>query len=165
MELIRIGKIVNTQGLKGDVRIYPDTDDVTKFESMAYIYVEGQDQPLHITKVRYKKNLAIVKFEGLDHINDVEKYKNKIVYTEKLAADQLEEDRHYVEDILGMKVVDERYGEIGSLKEVLKNPAHDLYVVKTKGEDLLIPVVEAFIVEVDIENGVIKTRLIDGFIS
>lgn len=164
MKLIRMGKIVNTQGLKGDVRVYPDTDDMTRFESMEWLHIEGESKPLKIVKVRYKKNLAILKFEGLDHINDVEKFKNKIVYTEKLSPDALEEERYYVEDLLGMAVVDEKHGKIGVLKEVLQNPAHDLYVVKTKGEDLLIPVVEAFIKEVDMENKIIKTTLIDGFL-
>ena len=165
MNLIRIGKIVNTQGLKGDVRIYPDTDDVKRFEDLEKIYVEGQEEPLYITKVRYKKNLAIVRFSGLDHINDVEKYKNKIVYTEKLSQEDLEEDRYYVEDLIGMAVIDEIKGEIGVLKDIIQNPAHDLYLVKTPTEEVLIPAVEAFILEVDMESRIIRTSLIEGFLS
>lgn len=165
MDLIRIGKIVNTQGLKGDVRIYPDTDDVKRFEDLEKIYVEGQEEPLYITKVRYKKNLAIVKFRGLDHINDVEKYKNKVIYTEKLSQEDLEEDRYYVEDLIGMVVIDEHKGEIGVLKDIIQNPAHDLYLVKTPTEEVLIPAVEAFILEVDLESRIIRTSLIEGFLS
>lgn len=165
MDLIRIGKIVNTQGLKGDVRIYPDTDDVKRFEDLEKIYVEEQEEPLYITKVRYKKNLAIVKFRGLDHINDVEKYKNKVIYTEKLSQEDLEEDRYYVEDLIGMVVIDEHKGEIGFLKDIIQNPAHDLYLVKTPTEEVLIPAVEAFILEVDLESRIIRTSLIEGFLS
>lgn len=165
MDLIRIGKIVNTQGLKGDVRIYPDTDDVKRFEDLEKIFVEGQEEPLYITKVRYKKNLAIVRFRGLDHINDVEKYKNKVVYTEKLSQEDLEEDRYYVEDLIGMVVIDENKGQIGVLKDIIQNPAHDLYLVKTPTEEVLIPAVEAFILEVDLESRIIRTSLIEGFLS
>jgi 16S rRNA processing protein RimM len=165
MSLIRIGKIVNTQGLKGDVRIYPDTDDVKRFEVLEKLFVEGEDEPLYINRVWYKKNLVIVKFHGLDHINDVEKYKNKLVYTEKLSQEALEEDRYYVEDLIGMIVIDEHKGEIGVLKDIIKNPAHDLYLVKTPTEDILIPAVEAFILDVDLESRIIKTSLIEGFLS
>jgi len=162
MELIRIGKIVNTQGLRGDVRIYPDTDYVERFEELEYVYVEGISEKFIIEKVRYKKNLAIVKFKGYDHINDVEKYKNRIVYTERV---ELEEGRFYVEDLLGLKVVDDVRGEIGVLKDVLQNPAHDLYLVKTStGEDVLIPVVDEFVKDIDMEEGIIHVTLIEGLI-
>lgn len=160
--LIRIGKIVNTQGLKGDVRVYPDTDYVERFEELEYLFIEGYDDKFFIEKVRYKKNLAILKFEGYDHINDIEKFKNKIVYTEK---EVLEEDRFYVEDILGYEVTDEQHGLIGTLKDVLQNPAHDIYVVKTSGEDLLIPNVSAFVERIDEEEKKIHVHLIDGFLS
>lgn len=164
MELIRIGKIVNTQGLNGELRIYPDTDYVERFEELEYLYVEGEDEPFYLTKVRYKKNLAIVKFDGLDHINDVEKYKNRIVYTEKLSYDELEEERYYVEDLIGLKVVDREKGEIGELIDVLQNPAHDLYVVKVVDKEVLIPAVEEFIESVDLEEGIMHVTLIEGLI-
>lgn len=162
MTLIRIGKIVNTQGLRGDVRIYPDTDYVERFEELEYLYLEGLDEKFYIEKVRYKKNLAIIKFKGYDHINDIEKYKNKIVYTEK---EELEEDRYYVEDLIGSEVIDKKYGPVGVLKDVLQNPAHDIYVVDRDGEELLIPVVDEFIAEVDIDKKQIHVHLIEGFLS
>ncbi|MBN2796963.1 MAG: 16S rRNA processing protein RimM [Clostridia bacterium] len=164
MKLIRIGKIVNTQGLKGDVRIYPDTDYVERFEELDYLYIENESEPLKISSVRYKKNLAIVKFKGLDHINDVEKYKNRIVYTEKLDYDDLEEDRYYVEDLIGLKVVDAVQGEIGILIDILQNPAHDLYVVKTKDKEVMIPAVQEFIQDVDLENKILHVTLIEGLL-
>ena len=162
MKLIRIGKIVNTQGLKGDVRIYPDTDYVERFEELEYLYIEGLKEKFYIEKVRYKKNLAIVKFEGYDHINEIEKYKNKIVYTEKL---ELEEGAHYVEDLLGMSVVDEEKGEIGVLKDVIQNPAHDIYLVRTTdNKDVMIPVVDAFVKDIDAEKRIIHVTLIEGLL-
>lgn len=164
MELIRIGKIVNTQGLKGELRIYPDTDYLERFEELDVLHVQGEEDTFEITKVRYKKNLVIVKFKGLDHINEVEKYKNRIVYTEKLSAEELEEDRYYVEDLIGMKIVDEKHGEIGELIDVMQNPAHDLYVVKTPEKEILIPVVEAFVGDVDVEKRQIHVTLIDGML-
>jgi len=161
MELIRIGTIVNTQGLKGDVRVYPDTDYRERFEELEYLYFEGLKEKFYIEKVRYKKNLAILKFKGLDHINDVEKYMNLVVYTEKLEL----EDRVYVTDIIGMKLVDHIKGEIGVLVDVVQNPAHDLYLIKTTdGRDVLIPVVDEFIKEIDMESRIINVTLIEGLI-
>jgi len=161
MKLIRIGKIVNTQGLKGDIRIYPDTDYLERFEELEYLYLEGKDDKFYIEKVRYKKNLAIVKFKGFDHINDVEKFKNTVVYTEKVEL----EDRVYVADIIGMTLVDHVKGEIGELLDVVQNPAHDLYLVKTTdNREVLIPVVDEFVKEIDMENRIINVTLIEGLI-
>lgn len=162
MNLIRIGKIVNTQGLRGEVRVYPDTDYVERFEELDYLYIEHEDEKFYIEKVRYKKNLAILKFEGLNHINDIEKFKNRLVFTEKV---ELEEGRHYVEDLLGMKIVDHVAGEIGVLEDILQNPAHDLYLVRRPDKsELLIPVVDAFVADVDVEAGIIHVTLIEGFL-
>ena len=167
MNLVRIGKIVNTQGLKGDVRVYPSTDYKERFEELEYLYIEGEgNKKFNIVKVRYKKNLAIVKFEGLNHINDVEKYKNFEVYTEKLDQGELEEDRFYVEDLLGMKVVDEKRGYLGKLIDIIQNPAHDIYLVKLEsGRDVMIPAVAEFIKDTDLESGIIHVTLIEGLIE
>ncbi len=162
MEKIRIGKIVNTQGLKGHVRVYPDTDDITNFEDYEEIFIEGENNSFKIAEVRYKKNLVILKFKGLNHINDIEKYKGKIIYREKT---ELDEGVYYVEDLIGSTIIDEKHGVIGTLSDVIKNPAHDIYEVKTRGENILIPVVDEFIKEIDIEKREIKVKLIEGFLN
>ncbi len=166
MKLVRIGKIVNTQGLKGDMRIYPSTDYRERFEELEYLYLEGKGkEKFIITKVRYKKNLVIIKFEGFDHINDVEKLKNLEVYTEKLEQEQLEEDRFYVEDLIGIKIYDEKKGYIGVLKDIIQNPAHDIYLVKLEsGKEVMIPCVSEFIKETDTKKGEMKVSLIDGLL-
>ncbi len=162
MNKIRVGKIVNTQGLKGHVRVYPDTDDIRNFEDFEEIFIEGEKNPFQITEVRYKKNLVILKFKGLNHINEIEKYKGKIIYREKT---ELDEGVYYIEDLIGSKVIDEKHGVIGTLSDVIKNPAHDIYEVKTKGENILIPVVDEFIKEINLDKKEIRVELIEGFID
>lgn len=164
MGLVRIGKIVNTQGLKGDVRIYPSTDYKERFEELEYLFIEGKgNEKFYIEKVRYRKNLAMIKFKGLDHINDVENLKNLEVLTEKLDQDNLEEDRFYVEDLIGLKIVDHKRGYIGDLIEIIQNPAHDIYLVKLEsGKEVMIPAVAEFVKDTDIEKGIIHVTLIEG---
>lgn len=166
MKLVRIGKIVNTQGLKGDLRIFPSTDYKERFEELEYVYLEGEkNKKFVITKVRYKKNLAIVKFENYDNINDVETFRNREVFTEKLDQDELEEDRFYVEDLIGIKIIDEEKGYIGILKEIIQNPAHDIYLVELEsGKEIMIPAVSEYIIDTDINNSVMTVSLIEGFL-
>lgn len=166
MKLVRIGKIVNTQGLKGDLRIFPSTDYKERFEELEYVYLEGEkNKKFVITKVRYKKNLAIVKFENYDNINDVEIFRNKEVFTEKLDQDELEEDRFYVEDLIGIKIIDEEKGYIGILKEIIQNPAHDIYLIELEsGKEIMIPAVSEYIIDTDIDNSVMTVSLIEGFL-
>lgn len=166
MKLIKIGTIVNTQGLKGDVRVYPATDYRERFEEMDFLYIEGEKGEFDIEKVRYKKNLVILKFKGYDHINDIEKFKNKDVFIEKLSQEELEKDRYYVEDLIGLDVVDLNKGHLGKLVEIIQNPAHDIYLIELESKKrVMVPAVDQFIKSTDIEKKVITVELIDGFID
>lgn len=167
-EKVRIGQIVNTQGLSGEVRIYPLTDYRERFEELEYIYLEDKtDTKLEIEKVRYKGQLAIVKFKGLNSVNDVEKLKNKYIVINKEDIRDLPEDTYYIFDLVGSKVIDEDNALVGKLMDVIQNTAQDLYVIENdeSKKRILIPAVREFIKEINIEEKIIKVKLIEGMIE
>lgn len=161
-DLYKVGRIVNTQGLKGEIRIFPSTDYKEQFEDFETLYIKSEKIKVEIEKIRYKGELIIAKFKGLNNINDVEKYKNEEVFIDR---DELE-DVVFNEDMIGMKVICEINGELGVLNDVLVNPTQDVYVINSErfGKEILIPVVDEFVLEVNFETEEITVRLIEGMI-
>ncbi|MDK2919294.1 MAG: rRNA processing protein RimM [Candidatus Petromonas sp.] len=170
---IRVGLVVNTQGIKGEVRVYPLTDYKERFEELEYVFIENNDKlRLNIERVRYKKELAILKFKDFDNINDVEKFKDKYLVIDESQVRELPEDTYYITDLVDSKVYNYEDGSyIGNLVDVIQNTAQDTYVVKYQGskkeqkKNILIPAVKEFIKEVNIKEKTIKVKLIEGMIE
>ncbi len=169
MEKIKIAKIVNAVGLKGEVKVYNYSDVRERFEELDEIIISGRKQETvrKIRKVRYQGNMVILTLEGVDDRNKAEALKDSDIYITEADLRELPEDTFYVRDLIGMKVIDEgAYGEIGILRDVLQNTSQDVYVVRTAdGKDVLIPAVRDFIKSVDRDGGIITTSLIPGFID
>jgi len=168
MEKIKIAKIVNAVGLKGEVKVYNYSDDRERFEKLEEVIVSGKTESVRkILGVRYQGNMVILKLEGVSDRNAAEALKEYDVYITEDDLRELPEDTFYVRDLIGMKVIDDgEYGEIGILRDVIQNTSQDIYAVRTEaGKDVLIPAVKEFIREVDMEKRVIRTTLIPGFID
>ena len=170
MEKIKIGKLVNVVGIKGEVKVYHYSDYKERFEELDQIILssgKGPDETYDIERVRYSGEMVVLKLKGIDDRNTAEALKDRDVFITEDDLRELPDDTYYLRDLIGMKVVDEgSYGEIGVLKDVIQNSAQDIYVVKRKaGSDVLIPAVKEFIAEIDEEERVIRTRLIPGFID
>ena len=170
MEKIKIAKIVNVVGIKGEVKLYHYSDYKERFEEFDQIILQGRgmsDTTFYIQKVRYQGDMVILKLKGIDDRNQAEKLRDKDVYITEDDLRELPEGSYYLRDLIGMKVVDQGpYGEIGLLKDVIQNSAQDIYVVsRPSGQDVLIPAVKDFVKEIDTENRVIRTSLIPGFID
>lgn len=163
-DFFNIGKIVNTHGVKGEVKIYPYTDDVSKFEDFEYLIV--QNEKIIIESARVHKGMALIKFEGYDSIESVAAIMNQLVY---ISRDDVEDngEGHYIVDLIGSTVVDESDNIIGVLKDVLQNTAQDLYEIKRadNGKMLYVPVVDAFVKSIDIEAKKIVVHLIEGMME
>lgn len=166
MELKKVGKIVNTQGLKGDMRIYPSISDPTSFEFYEYLIIQGEgEKKFNIEKVRYKKNLVICKLEGLDHINDVEVYRERDVFI-PVDLDVLNEGELFIEDLKTCVIIDKERGEIGRVIDVLNYKAHDILVGKSEqGIEFMIPYVDEFVKDVNLDEKVIEVELIEGMVD
>ena len=168
MDLIKIGKIVNAQGLKGEVKLISYSDDPDRFEYLENIVVRGKDGPEEsfvIEDVRYTSGGSVIlKLAGVEDRTAAESMKEKDVFMDEADLPELEEGQYYVRDIAGSEVVAEDGRVIGTLKDVLTNTAQDLYVVErgNGASDLMIPGVDEFILDVDAKGKKITVRLPEG---
>lgn len=158
MELIEIGQIVNTHGIKGEIKLNPWTDDLYDIEDLDALSFENGDE-LKLERARVHKNTVIIKIKGIDNINDAEKLKGKILFTEKTP---LPEGRYYIKDLIGLTAV-ENNTEIGTLTDVFNTGANDIYEIKTtEGKKIYLPVIDGVIDDVDLENKKIYVTIPEG---
>ena len=131
MDYLKIGGIISTHGLKGEVKVYPTTQDVHRYDVLdtAYIEMPSGKIPVHVERVRYFKNLVIVKFRGLDRIEDVEGYLKHDLYVSREDAIELGENEYFVGDVIGLKVITDDGRVLGILDDVMETGANDVYVI------------------------------------
>ena len=170
MEYLNVVKIVNTHGIRGEVRVISQTDfpdeRYQKGEKL-FLFREGMP-PLELTVAGHRrhKNFDLLTFEGYPNINDVEKFRDGILKVAKDNLAQLAEDEYYYHQIIGLIVVDEDDKEIGKIKEILSPGANDVWVVQRKGKkDALIPYIASVVKEIDLANGIVKVELPEGLID
>ena len=164
-DLLQIGVITTTHGVRGDVKVFPTTDDPMRFKKLKQVILDtGKEQiELEFAGARFFKNLVILKFKGIDNINDVEQYRQKSLYVTRENAVPLGENEYFIADLIGLKVVSDEGEELGELSDVLQTGANDVYVVsKENTPDLLIPAIRDCIRQVDIENGTMQVHLLAG---
>lgn len=167
-ELFRVGVISNTHGIRGEVKVYPTTDNVRRFDDLKEVILDtGKEQPnLHVTSVKYFKNMVILKFKEFDNINDIIPYKGMDLLVTRENAIPLEEGEYYIADIIGSKVITDEDKILGTLTDVLQTGANDVYVVKTKdGKEVLLPSIEECILDRDIENKIVKVHIMKGLLD
>lgn len=165
MKEIRLGMITGVSGLKGELRVYPYTDYKEKFEELPYVLLDGEVH--EIIRVRYNKNMAVLKLSGIDTREDAEKQRSKILTIEREKLGPLPEDTYYVADLLGFAVVDEEGKPVGTLQNVIKNNAvQDLYEIRREnGKTFLLPAVKAFVRQIDMEEKRMTVHLIQGLVD
>lgn len=170
MDYLNVGKIVNTQGIRGEVRVISQTDfpDVRyKVGNVLYLFQkEKVPLPLTIASHRKHKNFDLLKFEGHPNINDVEKYRDGILKVPMEEIHDLEEHEFYYHEIIGLKVITMDGEEIGKIKEILSPGANDVWVVQRQGQkDVLIPYIEPVVKEINMEEGFVTVELMEGLID
>ena len=166
--LFRVGVISNTHGIRGEVKVYPTTDNVRRFDDLKEVILDtGKEQLiLHVTSVKYFKNMVILKFKEFDNINDIIPYKGMDLLVTRENAIPLEEGEYYIADIIGSKVITDEDKILGTLTDVLQTGANDVYVVKTKdGKEVLLPSIEECILDRDIENKIVKVHIMKGLLD
>ena len=160
--------ITTTHGIRGEVKVYPTTDDVHRFEDLDSVLLDtGREYiELEIENVKYFKQYAILKFKGINNINDIEKYKGRSLYVTRDQAIPLDEDEYYIADLIGLDVYLENGEKFGVLKDVMETGANDVYIVKTgEGKEVLIPAIHECILDVDIEENRMEIHLMDGLLD
>lgn len=167
-DMLRIGVIANTHGIKGEVKVFPTTDDVNRYKQLKEVILDTgkEHKKLEIENIRFFKQMVIVKFKGIDTINDIEKYKGKDILVTREQAIPLEEDEYFIYDIIGATVVTEEGEEIGTLEEVLQTGANDVFVVTSlEGKELLFPVIQDCVREINIEEKKVTIHVMKGLLE
>ena len=166
-ELLQVGVITQTHGIRGEVKVFPTTDDPTRFQDLKHVLLDtGKETlPLEIENVKFFKQFVILKFKGYDNINDVERYKRCPLLVERSEAVPLEEDEYYITDMIGIQVTTDEGEDFGVLKDVLTTGANDVYMIDhPSAGEVLVPAIKECILEVDIPGRKMKIHVMDGLI-
>ncbi len=167
-ELLQVGVISSTHGIKGEVKVFPTTDDPNRFKELKEIILDtGKEQiTLKIEGVKFFKQLVILKFKDIDNINEIEKYKGKSLFVTRENAVPLKENEYFIADLIDLTIIDEEDKEFGVLKDVLQTGANDVYVVEIKsGGEVLIPAIKDCILNVDLDKKTMKIHLLEGLLD
>lgn len=166
-QLLQVGVITQTHGVRGEVKVFPTTDDPARFKKLKKVLLDtGKEMlPLEVQGVKFSKQFVIVKFKGIDNINDIERYKRCPLLVERQDAVKLEENEYFIADMLGIDVVTEDGEDFGVLKDVIETGANDVYVIDSREHgEVLVPAIRECILEVDVEARKMTVRLMDGLI-
>lgn len=167
-DLFQIGAVTSTHGLRGELKVYPTTDEPARYQKLKEVILDtGKEQlSLKIEHARLFKQMVIIKFEGFDHINEVEKFKGAKLYVTRENALELGEDEYYFADLAGLRVETEEGQLLGKVTDILQTGANDVYVIgRERQKDLLIPAIKDCVKQIDLENGRMVIHLLPGLLE
>ena len=165
---LQVGVISSTHGVRGEVKVFPTTDDVKRFKRLKEVILDTckEELTLEIEGVKFFKQFVILKFKGYDNINDIEKYKGKSLFVTRANAVRLRRDEYFIADLQGLTVVDEEDKVLGTLRDVMETGANDVYIIDmTDGREVLVPAIKECILHVDVEAGKMQIHLMDGLLD
>ncbi|MGG4127887.1 ribosome maturation factor RimM [Paenibacillus illinoisensis] len=168
-EFMNVGKVVNTHGIRGELKIMPLTDfPEVRFAKNAELYLFTPDNHpvlVHVESARLHKNMYIVRLKEYGNINEVEKFKGGIAKVSKENLAELEENEYYFHQIVGCTVVTEEGENLGTISEILTPGANDVWVVKTAaGKEILLPVIDDVVLDVNVNEKLVKVHLMEGLL-
>ena len=165
---LRVGVITSTHGVHGEVKVYPTTDDVRRFDYLKDVVLDTKKgyMELQVTGVKYFKNMVILRFKQFDNVDQVIPYKGMDLLVTRENAVPLEEGEYFIEDMVGCKIITDEGEDFGELVDVMQTGANDVYVVKThEGKEVLLPAIDECVLEKNIENKVIKVHIMKGLLD
>lgn len=166
-ERLEVGQIVNTFGIKGFVKIYPYVDDISRFDNLKKVHIKSKNnnEELQIEEVKYQKNMVLVKFKGIETVENAEKLRNSFVEIDRADAIPLEEGQYFIADLLGLDVFLDTGEKLGVLEDIYNAGSSDIYVVKNElGKQFLLPYIDEVIKQINLEEGKIIVHIIEGLI-
>lgn len=165
---LRVGVISNTHGIRGEVKVYPTTDDIKRFDYLKEAVIDTGKEYInvHVTGAKYFKNMVILKFQEFDNINQVLPYKGMDLLVTRENAIPLGEGEYFIADVLGCTVITDQGENLGEVINVLQTGANGVYVVKTPdGKEVLLPVIDECVLEKNIKNKMIKVHIMKGLLD
>ena len=164
---LEIGQIVNTFGIKGFVKVNPFVDDVSRFNDLKKVYLKRNKElkELEVEDVKYHKNMVLVKFKGIDRVEEAEALRNSYLEVDRENAIELQEGEYFIADLLGLNVVTEEGKTLGKLDDIFNTGSNDIYVVKAEdGKQLLLPAISEVIKKINLNENKIVVHLLEGLI-
>lgn len=160
-DFIRVGKIINVHGIKGEVKIFPLTDDINRFYSLKKVYLEQENSilPLTISNIRIHKNVVLASFNEIVDRNQAEQYKGLFIIINREDAIELSENQYFISDLIGIKVYSPEGNLIGNIKDILQTGPTDIYVIETNNKDVLVPALKDIFKEIDIYKKIAKADI------
>lgn len=165
-QFLQVGVISSTHGIRGEVKVFPTTDDPARFKKLKIVLLDTGKEltELEVQSVKFFKQFVILKFRGIDNINDIEIYKGKSLLVPREDAVELEENEYYIADLIGMEVFTED-GRFGVVKDVMETGANEVYIVESDDHgEVLIPAIRQCVLDVNVEEKKMLVRLLDGLI-
>ncbi len=166
--LLQVGIISSTHGIRGEVKVFPTTDDVTRFKKLKEVLLDtGKEQLcLEVQWVKFFKQFAILKFKGYDNINDIEPYKGKSLFVTRENAVKLEQNEYFIADLMGLSVISDDGGLKGRLRDVIETGANDVYVIDLEdGRELLLPAIRECVLDVNLKEQRMTIHVLDGLLE
>lgn len=166
-QTLRVGVISSTHGVRGEVKVFPTTDDPNRFKKLKKVILDTGKETLNleIEHVKFFKNMVILKFKGYDNIEDIEKYKGKDLLVTRDNAVKLEANENFIVDLIGIKVITDENEELGTLTDVLLTGANDVYEVDTGSKKILLPAIPSCILDVDLDKQTMLVHVLDGLLD
>ena len=160
---LEAGEIVNTHGVRGEVKILPWGDGPEFLCGFDTVYLDGK--PVRLLGARPPKTMVLAALEGVDSVEAAMRLKGKVLSIDRTGV-KLPEGRHFLADLMGLTVLDAATGaELGMIQDILTPPSHEVYVVRGGGKEYMIPAVDAFVKEIDVDAGCVRVTLIEGMDS
>ena len=165
---LKVGVVTSVHGIKGEVKVFPTTDDSRRFKKLKQVYLDtGKEMlPLEIKGVKFFKQMVILKFKGYENPDDVMKFRQKELWIDRKDAVRLSKDEYFIADLIDMEVCDEEGKLIGILKDVISTGANDVYAVETpEGKEVLFPAIRQCVLDVDTEARKMTVHVMEGLLD
>lgn len=168
-DMLKVGIITSTHGVKGEVKVFPTTDDMNRFRKLKQVFLSNGKEmiSLEIEGVKFFKQMVILKFKGIDTMDDVVKYRQKDLFILRKDAVKLSKDEYFIADLIGIDVYDEQDVRLGELTDVMTTGANDVYIVKMQDneKELLLPAIKECILNIDIEQKKMHVHVMEGLLD
>lgn len=165
---LKVGVVTSVHGIKGEVKVFPTTDDSRRFKKLKQVYLDtGKEMlPLEIEGVKFFKQMVILKFKGYENPDDVMKFRQKELWIDRKDAVRLSKDEYFIADLIDMEVCDEEGKLIGILKDVISTGANDVYAVETpEGKEVLFPAIRQCVLDVDTGARKMTVHVMEGLLD
>lgn len=164
--MLQVGVITDTHGIRGEVKVFPTTDDIKRFENLNKLYIDSKSGlvQMKINSIRYFKQFVLLTFKGINNINDIEIYKKCPLLIEREDAIELGENEYFITDLIGMTALTEDGHLVGTVKDILQTGANDVYVIEQTDtmKELLLPAIKQCIIKIDTEKNEMIVKVMDG---